>query len=66
MYVKLYIKSMEYKQAIAILKRLIEKHPLNVEEKEAIQTAIGVLVWGSLGKSKTKAQIAKRDKQTQW
>jgi hypothetical protein len=57
---------MEYEKAIAILKSLIEKHPLNTEEKEAVLTAIGVLVWGSLAKSKTKAQIAKRDKSTEW
>jgi hypothetical protein len=57
---------MEYEKAIAILKSLIEKHPLNTEEKEAVLTAIGVLVWGSLAKSKIKAQIAKRDKKTEW
>jgi hypothetical protein len=57
---------MEYQKAIAILKSMIEKHPLNAEEKEAVLTAIGVLVWGSLAKSKTRAQIAKRDKKTEW
>lgn len=57
---------MEYKQAVAVLKNLEEKHPLNAEEKEAVSTAIGVLVWGSLAKSKTRAQKAKRDKRTEW
>jgi hypothetical protein len=57
---------MEYEEAVAILKRLVEKHPLDAEEKEAVMTAIGVLVWGSLGKSKTRAIKAKRNKRTQW
>jgi len=57
---------MEYQQAIAILKSLLDKHPLSAEEKEAVLTAIGVLSWGSLSKSRIKAQKAKRDKSTQW
>ncbi len=57
---------MEYKEAVDILKRLVEKHPLDAEEKEAVMTAIGVLVWGALGKSKTRAIKAKRAKRTQW
>ena len=57
---------MEYQKAIAILKSLLDRHPLNAEEKEAVLTAIGVLSWGSLGKSKLKAQKAKRDKSTEW
>ncbi len=57
---------MEYKEAVDVLKRLAEKHPLNAEEREAVMIAIGVLVWGSLGKSKTRAIKAKRDKRIQW
>ena len=57
---------MEYKQAITVLKSLVEKHQLTAEEKEAVLTAIGVLVWGALGKSKTRAIKAKRAKRTQW
>ncbi|MGD0780442.1 MAG: hypothetical protein ABR954_06685 [Dehalococcoidales bacterium] len=57
---------MEYKKAVPILKSLIDKHPLNAEEKEAVMTAIGVLVWGSLAKSKARAQKEKRDKRTEW
>ena len=57
---------MEYQEAIAILKSLLEKHSLNAEEKEAVMTAIGVLSWGSLSKSRIKAQKAKRDKSTEW
>ena len=57
---------MEYEKAIAILKRLLDRHLLNAEEKEAVMTAIGILSWGSLSKSRIKAQKAKRDKSTEW
>jgi hypothetical protein len=52
---------MEYQKAIAILKNLLDKHSLNDEEKEAVTTAIGILSWVTLSKSKLKAQKAKRD-----
>ena len=57
---------MEYQKAVAILRSLLDKHSLDAEEKEAVLTAIGVLSWGSLSKSKIKAQKAKRDKSTEW
>ena len=57
---------MEYQKAIAILQSLLERHSLDAEEKEAVMTAIGVLSWGALAKSKIKAQKAKRDKSTEW
>ena len=57
---------MDYQRAIAILKTMMEKHPLDTEEKEAVMTAMGILSWGSLAKSKLKAQKAKRDKSTRW
>jgi hypothetical protein len=57
---------MEYQKAIAILKSLLNRHPLDAEEEEAVMTAIGVLSWGSLSKGKIKAQKAKRDKSTEW
>ena len=57
---------MEYEKAIAILKKLLDRHPLNTEEKEAVTTAIGMLSWGSLSRSRIKAQKAKRDKSTKW
>ena len=57
---------MEHKEAIEILKSLLEKHQLNTEEKEAVMTAIGILSWTSLSKSHAKAQKAKRDKATEW
>jgi len=57
---------MEYQKAIAILKSLLDKHPLDAAEKEAVMTAIGLLSWASLSKSITKARKAKRDKSTEW
>lgn len=57
---------MEYKEAITILKRLLDTYPLSTEEKEAVLTAIGMLSWGSLSSSRLKAQKAKREKSTQW
>jgi len=61
---------MEYKKAIDTLVKLLGKHLLDAREKEAVLTAIGVLGWASLGKSKVKAKIkaikAKRDKNTEW
>ena len=57
---------MEYEKAIAILKRLLDRHSLDAEEKEAIMTALGLLSLGSLSKSKIKAQKTRRDKSTEW
>jgi hypothetical protein len=57
---------MEYQKAIDILISLLNKHPLDAEEKEAVNTAIGVLGWGALSKSKIKALKVKRDKSIEW
>lgn len=57
---------MEYQKAIAVLKSLLDKHPLDDEEKEAVMTAMGILSWVSLSKSKIKALKAKRDKAAEW
>jgi hypothetical protein len=57
---------MEYQKAITVLRSLLGRHSLDAEEKEALMTAIGVLSWGSLSKSRIKAQKAKRDKGTEW
>jgi hypothetical protein len=56
----------EYEKAIVILKSLLDKHPLDTEEKEAVMTAIGLLSWGALSQSRIKTLKAKRDKSTQW
>jgi len=53
---------MDHKKAAAILISLLNKHPLNAEEKEAVQTAIGILTWTSLSDSRIKKLKAKRDK----
>jgi hypothetical protein len=57
---------MEYQEAIAVLKSMLDRHSLDDEEKEAVMAAIGVLSWGSLSKSKIKARKAKRDKSIEW
>jgi len=53
---------MDYQKATEVLKSLLGKSLLNDEEKEAIFTAIGVLAWASLGKSRIKAMKNKREK----
>ncbi len=62
--------TMDYQQAVAILKNLLEKHPLNAQEKEAVQTAMGLLTLGALSeshlRSKLQARKARRDKATEW
>jgi len=57
---------MEYQKAIAILKNMLEKQPLDADEKEALMTAIGLLSLGEMARSKIRAQKAKRDKSTEW
>ena len=57
---------MEYKQAINILKSMFYRHSLNTKEKEVVMTAIGVLSWRLLSKSRVKAQRAKRDRIIDW
>lgn len=47
---------MEYQKAIAVLKSLLDKHPLDAEEKEAIITAIGLLSLGALANGRIKAR----------
>jgi hypothetical protein len=57
---------MEYQKAIDTLLSLLDKYPLDAGEKEAVKTAVGVLGWGSLSKSRIKALKAKRDKSIEW
>ena len=61
---------MEQQKAIDILKSMLDRHVLDAEEKEAVMTAIGILSWAALSKSKIKAQKAKREakrnKSTEW
>lgn len=57
---------MDHQKAIAVLQSLLEKRSLDAEEKEAVTTAIGILSWTALAKSRVKAQKARRDKGTKW
>ena len=57
---------MEYEKAVAVLKTLPEKHPLNEEEKEAVVKAIGMLTLVSQSMSRVKDIKAKRQKATEW
>jgi hypothetical protein len=45
---------MDYQKAAEVLKILYEKPSLTAEEKEAVYTAIGILAWASLAKTKKK------------
>lgn len=57
---------MEQKDAIEVLKKLMEKHPLSDEEKEAVMTAIGMLGWAALGKKVIRAKKEKRERSADW
>ena len=61
---------MEYEDAAKILKMLLEKHPLTGQEKEAVQTAMGLLTLGAISKnhlrSRLQAKKAKQDKKLEW
>ncbi|OGF28159.1 hypothetical protein A2303_01990 [Candidatus Falkowbacteria bacterium RIFOXYB2_FULL_47_14] len=57
---------MKDKKAAAILMELLEKYPLNGEEKEAVRSAIGILTWSSLAESRIKAKKDKLEKSTIW
>ena len=52
---------MDYKKAATILISLLKKDTLDAEEKEAVNTAIGILSWAALSKSTIKNLKAKRD-----
>jgi hypothetical protein len=53
---------MDHQEASTILIKLLNKNSFSDEEKEAVFTAIGVLGWTSLSKSKIKAMRDKREK----
>ena len=53
---------MDHQKAFAILIKLLDKNQLDDEEREAILTAVGVLAWTSLSKSKIKAMRDKRER----
>jgi hypothetical protein len=61
---------MEYKQAADKLKTVLEKYPFTEEEREAVQTAIGLLTLGAISKDHLKSRLRKekdkRDKDYKW
>ena len=61
---------MEYSQALTTLKTLLEKHPLTPIEKEAVQTAMGLLSLTVISKDKLKNRLrkekAQEDKKANW
>jgi hypothetical protein len=57
---------MEYKEAVEILISMVEKRSLSAKEKQAVLTAIGVLGWAALSKSRIKSLKAKREKNAEW
>lgn len=54
---------MEHKQAVGILISMLDKRELSAGEKEALMTAVGVLAWTKLSKSKVEAIKAKRNRE---
>lgn len=54
---------MEYRKAIDILMKMLNKYPFNSKEKEAVMTAVGTLDFGFLAKNRMKRIIKeKQDK----
>jgi hypothetical protein len=61
---------MEYAEALSVLKILLEKRELTPAEKEAVQTAMGLLSLTVISKDKLKNRLrkekAKEDKKARW
>jgi lipopolysaccharide biosynthesis regulator YciM len=57
---------MENDKAIEILKKMLDKPSLDTEEKEAVMTALGILGWVKLSKSRMKILKEKRDQSLKW
>lgn len=61
---------MEYGKAAEVLKALIDKHPLTPEEKEAVQTAQGLLTLEAISKNRLRKRLqtkrVKEDKKLKW
>lgn len=57
---------MDDKKATDVLIGLLKKYPLEKEEKEAINSAIGILSWTSLSKGRIKAIKNKKEKSVKW
>lgn len=57
---------MDYQKAANVLKDMLAKNKLKGEEKEAVETAIGILAWVALGKNRLKVRKARLEKSTEW
>jgi hypothetical protein len=57
---------MDNDKAIETLKKMLDKPSLNAEEKEAVMTALGMLGWVKLSKSRMKLMKEKRDQSLEW
>jgi hypothetical protein len=61
---------MDYAEALTTLKTLLDKHPFTPAEKEAVQTAMGLLSLTVISKDKLKNRLkkekAKEDKKARW
>jgi len=57
---------MEYQKAVDNLRNLSMKYPLTPEEKEALDTAIGVLSLGAAAMNNVKAKKTRREKGAEW
>ena len=53
---------MDDKKAIELLTKMLTKHPLSAEEKEAVREAIGILAWSKLIEGRVNSMKKVRDK----
>ncbi|MBN2095685.1 MAG: hypothetical protein JW727_06550 [Candidatus Aenigmarchaeota archaeon] len=57
---------MDPAKSISALKKLLEKYPLEEDEREAVLAAIGMLSWAGLSKSHIKSRKAKKERSAEW
>jgi hypothetical protein len=66
----LHFRPMDYEKASEVLKQLLDKKALTLEEKEAVQTALGLLGLTVISKNKLKTRLqkekAQNDKKLNW
>jgi len=60
------LKIMDDKKTIKILISLLRKYSLTAEEKEAVSSAIGILSWTVLSKSRVKSLKARKKQSVRW
>jgi hypothetical protein len=51
---------MDYKNAIEIIKKMLDKYRFSPEEKEAVLKGMGTLNWASLAENRMKGVIKKK------